>query len=124
MFDGRSPVNGYYLDVKEASAGEECWKGVHEKVNKMKYMKVRKMHIIQFEQNWFINILMSDTTCEILVLIVGGWTLSYPCLLCAKSGDWTEGWRILCVPRACSKSCWSWKALCSLRSNPGPDSPW
>uniref|UniRef100_I3JRU7 Myomesin 1a (skelemin) n=1 Tax=Oreochromis niloticus TaxID=8128 RepID=I3JRU7_ORENI len=40
VFDGRSPVNGYYLDVKEASAGEECWKGVHEKVNKMKYMKV------------------------------------------------------------------------------------
>uniref|UniRef100_A0A669BIN9 Myomesin 1a (skelemin) n=1 Tax=Oreochromis niloticus TaxID=8128 RepID=A0A669BIN9_ORENI len=46
VFDGRSPVNGYYLDVKEASAGEECWKGVHEK----------------FEQNWFFNILMSNTT--------------------------------------------------------------
>uniref|UniRef100_A0A3Q0R9Q6 Myomesin 1a (skelemin) n=1 Tax=Amphilophus citrinellus TaxID=61819 RepID=A0A3Q0R9Q6_AMPCI len=40
LFDGRFPVNGYYLDVKEASAGEEGWKGVHEKVNKMKYMKV------------------------------------------------------------------------------------
>ncbi|XP_040910379.1 myomesin 1a (skelemin) isoform X2 [Toxotes jaculatrix] len=39
-FDGRTPVNGYYLDVKEASAGEEGWKAVHEKANKMKYMKV------------------------------------------------------------------------------------
>ncbi|XP_071347565.1 myomesin 1a (skelemin) isoform X2 [Trachinotus anak] len=39
-FDGRSPVNGYYLDVKVASAGEEGWKAVHEKANKMKYMKV------------------------------------------------------------------------------------
>uniref|UniRef100_A0A7N8YKV8 Myomesin 1a (skelemin) n=1 Tax=Mastacembelus armatus TaxID=205130 RepID=A0A7N8YKV8_9TELE len=39
-FDGRTPVNGYYLDFKEASAGEECWKAAHEKVNKMKYMKV------------------------------------------------------------------------------------
>ncbi|XP_056277833.1 myomesin 1a (skelemin) isoform X2 [Pseudoliparis swirei] len=39
-FDGRTPVNGYYLDVKEASAGEQGWKAAHEKVNKMKYMKV------------------------------------------------------------------------------------
>uniref|UniRef100_A0A8C3G4Z6 Myomesin 1a (skelemin) n=1 Tax=Cyclopterus lumpus TaxID=8103 RepID=A0A8C3G4Z6_CYCLU len=39
-FDGRTPVNGYYLDVKKASAGEEGWKAAHEKANKMKYMKV------------------------------------------------------------------------------------
>ncbi|XP_039999061.1 myomesin 1a (skelemin) isoform X2 [Xiphias gladius] len=39
-FDGRTPVNGYYLDVKEASAGEKGWKAVHEKANKMKYLKV------------------------------------------------------------------------------------
>lgn len=39
-FDGRTPVNGYYLDLKEASAGEAGWKAGHEKVNKMKYMKV------------------------------------------------------------------------------------
>ncbi|XP_056248188.1 myomesin 1a (skelemin) isoform X2 [Seriola aureovittata] len=39
-FDGRSPVNGYYLDVKVASAGGGAWKAVHEKANRMKYMKV------------------------------------------------------------------------------------
>ncbi|KAF1383687.1 hypothetical protein PFLUV_G00134430 [Perca fluviatilis] len=39
-FNGRTPVNGYYLDVKKASAGEEGWKAAHEKTNKMKYMKV------------------------------------------------------------------------------------
>ncbi|XP_068594133.1 myomesin 1a (skelemin) isoform X2 [Cebidichthys violaceus] len=39
-FDGRTPVNGYYLDVKVASAGEEGWKAAHEKTNKMKYMQV------------------------------------------------------------------------------------
>ncbi|XP_038573608.1 myomesin 1a (skelemin) isoform X1 [Micropterus salmoides] len=39
-FNGRTPVNGYYLDVKEASAGEKGWKAAHEKANKMKYMKV------------------------------------------------------------------------------------
>ncbi|XP_071402133.1 myomesin 1a (skelemin) [Centroberyx affinis] len=39
-FEGRTPVNGYYLDIKEASAGEDGWKAVHEKANKLKYMKV------------------------------------------------------------------------------------
>ncbi|KAG7229011.1 hypothetical protein INR49_013244 [Caranx melampygus] len=39
-FDGRSPVNGYYLDYKLASAGEGGWIAAHEKANKMKYMKV------------------------------------------------------------------------------------
>ncbi|XP_070700851.1 myomesin 1a (skelemin) isoform X2 [Pempheris klunzingeri] len=39
-FNGRTPVNGYYLDIKEAAAGEGGWKGIHEKVNKMKYVKV------------------------------------------------------------------------------------
>lgn len=42
VFNGRTPVNGYYMDVKEASGGEEGWKAVHEKVNKVKYMKVSK----------------------------------------------------------------------------------
>lgn len=39
-FSGRTPVNGYYVDLKEASAGEEAWKAVHEKVNRVKYLKV------------------------------------------------------------------------------------
>lgn len=40
-FVGRTPVNGYYMDIKEACAGVEGWRAVHEKANKMKYMKVR-----------------------------------------------------------------------------------
>lgn len=47
-FNGRTPVNGYYLDLKETSAGEEGWKAAHEKVNKNKYMKVRKMESCLF----------------------------------------------------------------------------
>ncbi|XP_030017224.1 myomesin 1a (skelemin) isoform X2 [Sphaeramia orbicularis] len=43
VFDGRSPVNGYYLDLKEASTGDEGWKGVHEKVNTKKYIKVTSL---------------------------------------------------------------------------------
>uniref|UniRef100_A0A674P3Q7 Myomesin 1a (skelemin) n=1 Tax=Takifugu rubripes TaxID=31033 RepID=A0A674P3Q7_TAKRU len=40
-FSGRTPVNGYYVDVKEASAGEKGWKAVHEKANRVKYLKVK-----------------------------------------------------------------------------------
>lgn len=39
-FNGRTPVNGYYVDVKEASAGEAEWKAVNEKANRVKYLKV------------------------------------------------------------------------------------
>ncbi|KAK5860179.1 hypothetical protein PBY51_021675 [Eleginops maclovinus] len=39
-FSGRTAVNGYYLDLKLASAGEGGWKAAHEKANKGKYMKV------------------------------------------------------------------------------------
>ena len=41
-YDGRSPVNGFYLDIKEASAGEKGWKGVNEKAATKKFIKVRK----------------------------------------------------------------------------------
>lgn len=43
VFDGRTPVNGYYVDVKEASAGESCWKAVHEKANRTLYLKVLRL---------------------------------------------------------------------------------
>lgn len=43
LFDGRSPVNGYYLDLKAESTGEEGWKAAHEKANRAKYMKVTRL---------------------------------------------------------------------------------
>ena len=39
-FSGRSPVSGYYLDIKEAVGGAGAWRAVHEKVCQLKYMKV------------------------------------------------------------------------------------
>ncbi|CAL8320053.1 unnamed protein product, partial [Arctogadus glacialis] len=39
-FNGRSPVIGYYLDIKEAAGGDGAWRAVHEKVHQIKYMKV------------------------------------------------------------------------------------
>uniref|UniRef100_A0A8C6UGI2 Myomesin 1a (skelemin) n=1 Tax=Neogobius melanostomus TaxID=47308 RepID=A0A8C6UGI2_9GOBI len=41
VFDGRTPVTGFYLDLKDASvAGDQGWKAVHEKATKKKFMKV------------------------------------------------------------------------------------
>ncbi|XP_061151134.1 myomesin 1a (skelemin) isoform X1 [Syngnathus typhle] len=40
LFDGRSPVNGYYLDFKEVSAGDEGWTAAHEETNESTFMKV------------------------------------------------------------------------------------
>uniref|UniRef100_A0A6Q2YSW5 Myomesin-1 n=1 Tax=Esox lucius TaxID=8010 RepID=A0A6Q2YSW5_ESOLU len=40
VYQGRDPVNGFYIDIKEASAKEEAWRGVNEKAVSNNYMKV------------------------------------------------------------------------------------
>lgn len=40
VYQGRDKVNGYYVDIKEAEADFETWKGVNEKATSKKYMKV------------------------------------------------------------------------------------
>ncbi|KPP67882.1 myomesin-1-like [Scleropages formosus] len=39
-FQGRSNITGYYVDIKEADAGDEAWRGVNEKAVPSKYLKV------------------------------------------------------------------------------------
>uniref|UniRef100_A0AAY4ACB7 Myomesin 1a (skelemin) n=1 Tax=Denticeps clupeoides TaxID=299321 RepID=A0AAY4ACB7_9TELE len=39
-FNGRSAVTGYYVDIKEASASDGCWKGVNERSTQKHYLKV------------------------------------------------------------------------------------
>uniref|UniRef100_A0A8C7R6R3 Myomesin 1 n=1 Tax=Oncorhynchus mykiss TaxID=8022 RepID=A0A8C7R6R3_ONCMY len=34
VYQGRDPVNGFYIDIKEADAEEEAWRGVNEKAIK------------------------------------------------------------------------------------------
>lgn len=41
VYQGRDPVNGFYVDIKEADALEEAWRGVNEKATGKTYMKVR-----------------------------------------------------------------------------------
>uniref|UniRef100_A0A4W5P653 Myomesin 1 n=1 Tax=Hucho hucho TaxID=62062 RepID=A0A4W5P653_9TELE len=35
VYQGRDPVNGFYIDIKEADAEEEAWRGVNEKAIKI-----------------------------------------------------------------------------------------
>ena len=40
VYQGRDEVNGFYIDIKEAEAPFEAWRGVNEKATAKKYMKV------------------------------------------------------------------------------------
>uniref|UniRef100_A0A8C7G8E1 Myomesin 1 n=1 Tax=Oncorhynchus kisutch TaxID=8019 RepID=A0A8C7G8E1_ONCKI len=42
VYQGRDPVNGFYVDIKEADAEEEAWRGVNEKAISTNYMKILK----------------------------------------------------------------------------------
>ncbi|KAK6292824.1 hypothetical protein J4Q44_G00363250 [Coregonus suidteri] len=41
VYQGRDPVNGFYIDIKEADAEEEAWRGVNEKAVSTNYMKIK-----------------------------------------------------------------------------------
>ncbi|MBN3279839.1 MYOM2 protein, partial [Polyodon spathula] len=43
VYTGRSEVNGYYLDIKEAEADEGQWRSVNEKATQKKYMKIKDL---------------------------------------------------------------------------------
>lgn len=40
IYVGRSPVIGFYVDMKETSARDEHWKSVNEKATAKKFLKV------------------------------------------------------------------------------------
>uniref|UniRef100_A0A8C7R7B9 Myomesin-1 n=1 Tax=Oncorhynchus mykiss TaxID=8022 RepID=A0A8C7R7B9_ONCMY len=43
VYQGRDPVNGFYIDIKEADAEEEAWRGVNEKAVLTNYMKIKTL---------------------------------------------------------------------------------
>ncbi|XP_064188960.1 M-protein, striated muscle isoform X2 [Anguilla rostrata] len=43
VYQGRDPVNGFYVDIKEAEAEEEAWRGVNEKATEKIYMKIKDL---------------------------------------------------------------------------------
>uniref|UniRef100_A0A8C3AFE5 Myomesin 1 n=1 Tax=Cyclopterus lumpus TaxID=8103 RepID=A0A8C3AFE5_CYCLU len=40
VYQGRDPVNGFYIDIKEAGAPEEAWRGVNTKATEKAFIKV------------------------------------------------------------------------------------
>ncbi|KAM6978017.1 myomesin-1 [Aplochiton taeniatus] len=41
VYQGRDEVNGFYVDIKEAEAGIEAWRGVNEKATNKRFMKIK-----------------------------------------------------------------------------------
>lgn len=55
VYQGRDPVNGFYLDIREAGAAEEAWRGVNTKATEKTFMKVaifRSSDQIFFNLGW------------------------------------------------------------------------
>lgn len=40
VYQGRDPVNGFYVDMKEADAPHEAWRGINSKATEKIFMKV------------------------------------------------------------------------------------
>ncbi|XP_078543595.1 myomesin-1 isoform X4 [Lissotriton helveticus] len=43
IYAGRTPVTGFYVDLKEENAPEECWRAVNEKATANKYIKIQNL---------------------------------------------------------------------------------
>ncbi|XP_022622792.1 myomesin-1 [Seriola dumerili] len=43
VYQGRDPVNGFYVDIKEADAPEEAWRGVNTKATEKTYFKIKNL---------------------------------------------------------------------------------
>nr|XP_061821648.1 M-protein, striated muscle-like isoform X4 [Nerophis lumbriciformis] len=43
VYQGRDPVNGFYVDIKEAEAPEEAWRGINTKATENTFFKVKNL---------------------------------------------------------------------------------
>ncbi|RVE58662.1 hypothetical protein OJAV_G00196600 [Oryzias javanicus] len=43
VYQGRDPVNGFYVDIKEAEAPEEAWRGVNTKAVEKQFIKIKNL---------------------------------------------------------------------------------
>uniref|UniRef100_A0A671QW60 M-protein, striated muscle-like n=1 Tax=Sinocyclocheilus anshuiensis TaxID=1608454 RepID=A0A671QW60_9TELE len=47
VYQGRDPVNGYYIDIKEAEADFEMWRGVNEKYCKVFFLNMGESYVFR-----------------------------------------------------------------------------
>ncbi|KAM8823137.1 myomesin-1 isoform 3-T3 [Spinachia spinachia] len=43
VYQGRDPVNGFYVDIKEADAPQEAWRGVNTKATESTFIKIKNV---------------------------------------------------------------------------------
>ncbi|XP_068566080.1 myomesin-1 isoform X2 [Cebidichthys violaceus] len=43
VYQGRDPVNGFYIDIKEAEAPEQAWRGVNNKAAEKMFIKIKDL---------------------------------------------------------------------------------
>uniref|UniRef100_A0A8C5D1F4 Myomesin 1 n=1 Tax=Gadus morhua TaxID=8049 RepID=A0A8C5D1F4_GADMO len=43
VYQGRDAVNGFYVDIKEAGASEEAWRGINKKATDSKFIKIENL---------------------------------------------------------------------------------
>lgn len=43
VYQGRNPVNGFYVDIKEADGPEEGWRGVNKEATEKTYFKIKNL---------------------------------------------------------------------------------
>ncbi|MEQ2181176.1 hypothetical protein GOODEAATRI_008660, partial [Goodea atripinnis] len=60
VYQGRDPVNGFYVDIKEGDAPEEAWRGVNTKAAEKTYLKVftwrTKEIVVQVDDDGVISL--------------------------------------------------------------------
>lgn len=66
VYQGRNPVNGFYVDIKEADAPEEAWRGVNTKATEKTYIKVA---VTLLSQRFIHTCLWQQLVCNLLISI-------------------------------------------------------
>lgn len=65
VYQGRDPVNGFYIDIKEADAPEEAWRGVNTKATEKPYIKVA---VILFPERFIHTCSWQQLVCNLIIL--------------------------------------------------------
>lgn len=115
-FTGRSGIIGYYVDMKEAGAGDGSWRGINGKATSSRYLQVWP----EVGSGTARGGLWRYSGTDISVRFVWVEFTNIHLHVCPDCR--TEGRSLLRVPCVCSEPCRSWTPVSAHSSHPGPDS--
>lgn len=64
VYTGRSPIAGYYVDMKETEAKEEHWRSVNEKPLEKKFLKVNSLRV----KCWYSSMILRKSAFDSIIL--------------------------------------------------------